>query len=153
MKAIVWDPDAPAGAASSSPVPASAPRGASAAAASAKHSLKEYGLDPAEHRLTLGAGSTVAEILLGKATPDGDVYAKDASRPMVFTIEKALADDLARNPADFRAKDVFAFRAFTGTRLEIARAGKTATFERKKGPEKDAVEKWIAVAPTPAADE
>jgi hypothetical protein len=115
--------------------------------------LKDFGLDPAEHRLTLGAGSTVAEILLGKATPEGDVYAKDASRSMVFTIEKALADDLKRTPADFRSKDIFAFRAFTGTRLEITRAGKNVAFERKKGPEKDAVEKWVAVAPTPAADE
>jgi Domain of unknown function (DUF4340) len=149
MKAIAWDPDAPA-------KPASAPAAGqppTAAGASVKHSLKEYGLDPAEHRLTLGAGSSVAEILLGKATPDGDVYAKDASRSMVFTIEKALADDLTRSPADFRAKDVFAFRAFTGTRLEIVRAGKTSAFERKKGTEKDAVLKWVAVAPTPAADE
>ena len=63
------------------------------------------------------------------------------------------ADDLTRRPADFRAKDVFAFRAFTGTRLEIARAGKTTTFERKKGPEKDAVLKWMAVPPTPASSE
>jgi hypothetical protein len=144
MKAIAWDPAAPA-------TPAGGPP--SAAGASTKHSLKEYGLDPAAHRLTLGAGSTAAEILLGKATPEGDVYAKDASRSMVFTIEKALADDLTRNPADFRAKDIFAFRAFTGTRLEIARAGKTMAFERKKGPEKDAVLKWVAVPPTPAADE
>ena len=78
--------------------------GGSPAAASARRTLKEFGLDPAEHRLTLGAGSTVAEILLGKATPEGDVYAKDASRSIVFTIEKALADDLARNPADFRVQ-------------------------------------------------
>ncbi|MFI5079160.1 MAG: DUF4340 domain-containing protein [Vicinamibacteria bacterium] len=137
MKSIAWDPDTPA----------------PAAAASGGHTLKEYGLDPAERRLTLGAGSTVAEILLGKATPEGDVYAKDASRSIVFTIEKPLADDLARNPGDFRSKDVFAFRAFTGTRLEITHAGKTVAFERKKGPEKDAAVKWMAVAPAPAADE
>ena len=138
MKAIAWDPDAPA---------------APAAKASAPRTLKDFGLDPAEHRITLGAGSTVAEILLGKATPEGDVYAKDASRSMVFTIEKALADDISRSPGDFRTKDVFAFRAFTGTRLEITRAGKTVAFERKNGPEKDAVEKWVAVAPSPAVDE
>jgi hypothetical protein len=138
MKSIAWDPDTPA--------PAAAP-------AAGGHTLKEYGLDPAERRLTLGAGSTVAEILLGKATPEGDVYAKDASRSIVFTIEKPLADDLARNPGDFRSKDVFAFRAFTGTRLEITHAGKTVAFERKKGPEKDAAVKWMAVAPAPAADE
>ena len=138
MKSIAWDPDR-----------AAAPAGP----ASSGQSLKAFGLDPAGHRLTLGAGSTVAEILLGKATPEGDVYAKDASRSIVFTIEKALADDLTRNPGDFRSKDVFAFRAFTGTRLEITRAGKAVAFERKKGPEKDAVEKWVAVAPAPAADE
>jgi hypothetical protein len=137
MKSIAWDPDDRA-----APSPTSGP-----------HTLKEFGLDPAEHRLTLGAGSTVAEILLGKATAEGDVYAKDASRSIVFTIEKPLADDLARNPGDFRSKDVFAFRAFTGTRLEITRTGKAIAFERKKGPEKDAVMKWVAVAPAPAADE
>ncbi len=150
MKAIVWDPAAPA----APPAPSQPSRSQpAAAAAAAKHSLKDYGLDPAEHRLTLGAGSTVAEILIGKATPEGDVYAKDASRSMVFTIEKALADDLTRHPADFRAKDVFGFRAFTGTRLEIARAGTTTAFERKKGTEKDAVLKWVAVPPAPAATE
>jgi len=138
MKGIAWDPDAPARPAAASP---------------GTRTLKEFGLDPAEHRVTLGAGSTVAEILLGKATPEGDVYAKDASRSIVFTIEKALADDVARNPADFRSKDVFAFRAFTGTRLEVTRGGKAVAFERKKGPEKDAVVKWMAVAPAPAADE
>jgi Domain of unknown function (DUF4340) len=148
MKTIAWDPDAPARPAAPAP-----PAGSPAAAASAPRTLKEFGLDPAERRLTLGAGSTVAEILLGKATPEGDVYAKDASRSIVFTVEKALADDLARNPVDFRSKDVFAFRAFTGTRLEVTRAGKTVAFERKKGPEKDAVVKWLAVAPAPAIDE
>ncbi|MEO5821766.1 MAG: DUF4340 domain-containing protein [Vicinamibacteraceae bacterium] len=154
MKAVAWDPDAPA--TTTAATPATAAPGAAkppAGATPAKHTFKEFGLDPAEHRLTLGAGSTVAELLLGKATPEGDVYAKDASRSIVFTIEKALADDLTRNPADFRAKDVFALRAFTATRLEIARAGTTTTFERKKGPEKDAVLKWVAVPPTPAADE
>lgn len=144
MKAVVWDPNAPTTAPAASGKPAAAP---------AKHSLKEYGLDPAAFKLTLGAGSTVAELLLGTATPEGDVYAKDASRSIVFTIEKALADDLARHPADFRAKDVFAFRAFTGTRLEISRGGKTSAFERKKGTEKDAGLKWVAVPPTPAATE
>jgi uncharacterized protein DUF4340 len=140
MKAIVWDPSAP-------PAPATPP------AAAKPHSLKAFGLDPAERRLTLGAGSTTAELLLGKASPEGDVYAKDARRDLVFTIEKALADDLSRQPADFRAKDVFAFRAFTGTRLEIAHGGKTYVFERKKGTEKDAVEKWVAVQPAKAVDE
>ena len=147
LKAIVWDPSAPA-TAPGPPAP-----GAPPAAPAKPRSLKEFGLDPAERRLAVAAGSATAELLLGKATPEGDVYAKDASRNVVFTIEKALADDLSRQPADFRSKDVFAFRPFTGTRLEIARGGKTYVFERKKGPEKDAVEKWVAVQPAKAVDE
>jgi hypothetical protein len=150
MKAIAWDPDAPAAPAAGTPT---AGGRAPAATKPATRTFKEFGLDPAEHRLTLGAGGTVAELLLGKATPEGDVYAKDASRSIVFTIEKALADDITRNPADFRSKDVFAFRPFTATRLAVTRGGTTTAFERKKGPEKDAALKWVAVAPTAAADE
>jgi hypothetical protein len=144
MKAITWDPDAPA---------ASAGRAAGQpGAAPATRALKEFGLDPAEHRITLGGGGTTAALLLGKATPEGDVYAKDASRPIVFTIEKALADDLRRQPADFRTKDIFAFRPFTVTRLAITRGATATAFEKKAGG-KDATLKWVAVAPAPAADE
>ena len=99
------------------------------------------------------AGSATVSLLLGKDTPEGDVYAKDASRPIVFTVEKALADDVSQAPAAFRSKDVFAFRAFTGTRLEIAKGGQTFVFERRKGPEKDAVEKWVQVQPAKNVEE
>jgi hypothetical protein len=68
-------------------------------------------------------------------------------------VEKALADDLAKNPADYRMKDVFGFRAFTGTRLEVARnGGATVVFEKKKGPEKDAVEAWTMTQPAKKVD-
>jgi len=143
MKSIAWDPSAPA----------SAPAPAAPGAKPAPHTLKEFGLDPAERHVVVTAGSARAELVIGKATPQGDVYVKDAGRPLVFVVEKALVDDVARTTADFRSKDLFGFRAFTGTRLEIARAGKTVVYERKKGPEKDAVEKWVAVPPTKAADE
>lgn len=148
MKAITWDPAAPAPAGASARAAATAP---------ATRSLKEFGLDPAAHRITLSGGGTTAELLIGKPTPEGDVYAKDASRPLVFTIEKPLADDLTRQPADFRTKDVFAFRPFTATRLAITRGAATTAFERKKADGKDAAKdatlKWVAVAPAPAADE
>jgi hypothetical protein len=145
VKSIAWDPSARA----------AAQTGATGAAAArpAAHTLKEFGLDPAERRVVVTAGSARAELLIGKATPQGDVYAKDAGRPIVFTVEKSLADDVARTTTDFRSKDLFGFRAFTGTRLEITRGGKAVAFEKKKGPEKDAVEKWVAVPPAKAADE
>jgi hypothetical protein len=115
--------------------------------------LKEYGLDAPDTKVTLSAGSTSGGILLGKATAQGDLYAKDVSRPLIFTVEKALADDLSRAAADYRMKDVFGFRAYTGTRLEVARGGSATIFEKKKGPEKDAVEKWALIQPAKAVDD
>lgn len=109
--------------------------------------LKKYGLDPAARRVVLAAGSTSASLLLGKESPEGDVYAKDASRPLVFTVEKSLADDLAKQVGDFRSKDVFGFRAFSGTRLEIVRGGTTYVFEKKKGTEENALERWTQTQP------
>ena len=94
--------------------------------------LAVYGLAPAERRITLKAGSATAGILLGKPTPEGDIYAKDVSRPMIFTVEKALADDVSKSPADYRTKDVFGFRAFTGTRLEIARGRRRSPSRRRR---------------------
>jgi Domain of unknown function (DUF4340) len=80
------------------------------------------------------------------------VFAKDGSRPMVFTVDKSLADDLTKGPGDYRKKDVFDFREFTGTTLEVTRAGATVTFEKKKGKEKDAVEKWRQTQPAKEID-
>ncbi len=118
----------------------------SAAAPDAK-TLARYGLEPAERRITVKTGSSSAGLLLGKPTPTGEIYARDVSRPLVFSVEKALADDLSKTASDYRMKDVFGFRAFTGTRLEVARGGSTIAFEKKKGSEKDAVEKWTQVQP------
>ena len=69
----------------------------------------------------------------GSTEPTGEgVYAKDVSRALVFTLDKALADDLKKGPADYRLKDVFDFREFTGTKFEVTRGGATVTFEKKK---------------------
>jgi hypothetical protein len=69
----------------------------------------------------------------GSSEPTGEgVYAKDLSRPLVFTVDKTLADDLKKSPADYRLKDIFDFREFTGTKMEVTRGGATVTFEKKK---------------------
>ena len=52
---------------------------------------------------------------------------------MVFTVEKAFADDLAKAAADYRMKDVFGFRAYTGTRLEVARGGAHSGLRKEEG--------------------
>jgi hypothetical protein len=113
--------------------------------------LTVFGLDKPFATVTLGAGSTRATLSVGKAAPDGTTYyARDAARPMVFTVEKSLGDDLVKKPADYRMKDVFEFRPFMASRLEVTRGGATTIFEKAKG--KDGVEKWTQSSPKKDVD-
>ena len=94
---------------------------------------KEYGLDKPAATVRVTSGSAQAGLAIGKSAGDGVVYAKDLSRPMVFTVESALLDELKKPADDFRVKDLFDARAFNTTRIEITRNGQTAAFEKEKG--------------------
>ena len=89
---------------------------------------KKYGFDKPQYTVTLGAGSARSTIVIGGAAEEGSVYARELTRPAVFTIESALADDLKKPATDYRQKDAFDFRAFTARRLEITRGGQTYVF-------------------------
>jgi Domain of unknown function (DUF4340) len=112
--------------------------------------LKEYGLDKPTITATVGAGSARATLLVGKPAPEGKtgVYAKDASRPAVVLIGKDLADDLKKSVPDLRRKDIFEFRSFNTTRLEITRGTDHYVFEKVKGTGKDPADKWRRTSPT-----
>src|SRR5215210_6880721 len=69
--------------------------------------LKTYGLDIPAATVRVGSGSSQATLLIGKAGEEGTVYAKDASRPAVFTIESSIADELKKKPYEYRQKDIF----------------------------------------------
>jgi hypothetical protein len=109
--------------------------------------LKAYGLDKPGMSVTLKAGSSTATLTVGKAAPDGHLYSHDASRPMIFAIDKTVVDDMSKPPDDFRRKDLFEFRSFNANRIDIARGHDTLSYEKVKGTEKDATEKWRQVAP------
>jgi hypothetical protein len=94
--------------------------------------LKEYGLDKPEVTVHVGTGSSEAGLAIGKAAAEGTVYAKDLSRPMVFTVEKTLVDDLKKSPDDFRVKDLFDARSFNTTRLDVTYKGQTLAFQKDK---------------------
>ncbi|HET9369923.1 MAG TPA: DUF4340 domain-containing protein [Vicinamibacterales bacterium] len=100
--------------------------------------LKKYGLDEPQAVATVGAGSSQAAIALGGKADDTTVYARDLSRPMIFTVESTLLDDLKRAADDFRMKDVFDFRSFNATGLDVTLNGQAASFAKEK--------------PAPAAD-
>jgi len=64
---------------------------------------------------------------------------------MIVTIDPALVNAL-RNTADsFRPKDVFEFRSFTASRLDITRGSSAIAFERVT--DKDGSPKWKRLNP------
>lgn len=109
------------------------------------------GLDKPAATVRIGSGSSQATLLLGTANTEGAVFARDASRPLVFTVEASLVDELKKDASDFRQKDLFDARSFNTTRLELVRGGQTVTFEKTKVKDKDGkeTEKWRQTSPAP----
>jgi hypothetical protein len=121
--------------------------------------LKKYGLDKPTATLTLGLGSAKATLLLGGKAEGATLYARDASKPLVMTLDASLADDLGKGVNEYRRKDIFAFRAYDASRIEIARGGQTIAFDKVKGDAAGAAgvpgipgveDKWRRVSPTAA---
>ncbi|MEP7309282.1 MAG: DUF4340 domain-containing protein [Acidobacteriota bacterium] len=112
--------------------------------------LKKYGLDKPAATVQLKLGSASATFVVGAKAEGNTVYARDASKMAVVTVDSMLADDLKKGAGEYRRKDVFEFRPFNATRLEITRGGQTVAFEKVKGEGKDAVDKWRRATPNPA---
>ena len=110
--------------------------------------LKKYGLDKPEATVTLSLGSARATLLFGGKAADNTVYARDASKPSVVTVESALLDDIKKGADDYRRKDVFQFRPFNATHIEITRNGQVIALDRVKGQGENAPDKWKRVTPT-----
>ena len=109
--------------------------------------LKKYGLDKPAATVNLNMGSARATLVVGSKADDNTVYARDTSKPVVMTVENALADELKKSADDYRRKDLFEFRAYNANRLEIGRNGQTVVFEKVKGQGDKAQDKWRRVSP------
>jgi hypothetical protein len=113
--------------------------------------LKTYGLDKPDVTITINEGSARAVVEVGGKAAEDAVYARDASKAsVVVTLDKSVADDVKKSADDYRRKDVFEFRAFNATRVELTRGSQTITLERVKGQGKDAQDSWRRVSPNPA---
>ena len=73
--------------------------------------LKKYGLDKPTATVTLSLASAKASLLLGGKSADGAVYAKDASKTVVMTIDgtqhrthKFLVDAMLAEPIPWAAR-------------------------------------------------
>jgi Domain of unknown function (DUF4340) len=112
--------------------------------------LKKYGLDKPSTVVDLKMGSARATFAIGGKAGDNTVYARDVSKPAVVTVESMLADDLKKGADDYRRKDIFEFRSYNATRLEVARGDQTVVFDKVKGEGKDAMDKWRRASPNAA---
>jgi hypothetical protein len=101
--------------------------------------LAKYGLTKPTGVIAVKAGSSSATLTLG-STDNALLFARDSSRPMVFTVAPVLKDDVIRTVTDFRRKDLFDGRAFTATRAEFKRGAETIVLEKSKG--KDDMDVW-----------
>ena len=104
--------------------------------------LKSFGLDSPFMRIVVGLGSSRAALEIGR--PEGDSsYARDTSRPLVFTLDKTLTEDLTKPFEQYHKKELFESRAFSMERVKITRrvdgAPKTWEFVKTKGADAD---KW-----------
>jgi hypothetical protein len=93
--------------------------------------LKQYGLDKPDFTVTVATGSARATVIIGKKGDDG-LYAKDISRPMIFTVEETITQDFAKDLNEFVRKDMFDARSFTTNRIEFRRGADTLAFEKSK---------------------
>lgn len=114
--------------------------------------LTQYGLEKPAASVRVSAGSATATLLLGSAAEEGQVFAKDVSRPAVFTVESSLLDELKKDAGEYRQKDLFEARAFNATRVEVDRGGAARVFEKTMAKNKDGQdeEKWRQTAPAAA---
>lgn len=93
--------------------------------------VTRFGLDQPTHVVTVGSGSSSATLTLG-GTENAVLFARDASRPMVFTVAPTLRDDVFKDIAEYRRKDMFDSRSFTTNRVELRRGGETIVLEKTK---------------------
>ena len=107
--------------------------------------LSKYGLDKPVMTVTIGAESAKTVLEVGK-TENDQTYAKDASRPMVFTVDTTLQADLNKSFDDYRKKDLFELRPFYTAKLRAVLDGpggtKTYEFEKVPAAKEGAAETW-----------
>ncbi len=114
--------------------------------------LKTYGLDAPQIVATVGAGSTKASLAIGAKQDDGHLYARDLSRPIVFTVEPALLTDLTKKIDDLRVKDVFEFKSYSASSLDVTHGATSVSFGKKKPadakPDAPAADVWAQTKPS-----
>jgi|KBSSwiStaDraftv2_1062776.scaffolds.fasta_scaffold07436_7 hypothetical protein len=111
--------------------------------------LKTYGFDKPQAVVNLHLGSAQATLEVGGKADDTTTYVRDKSRPEIYTVDNSSADDFKKPAEDYRKKELFDFRAFNATRVELTKGGQTTVFERVKAKDDKSPDTWHRVSPNP----
>ena len=111
--------------------------------------LKTYGFDKPQAIVNLHLGSARATFEVGGKADDTTTYVRDTSKPDIYTVDNSSADDFKKPADDYRKKELFDFRAFDATRVELTRNGQTVVFERVKAKDDKSPDTWHRVSPNP----
>ncbi|MEO8071303.1 MAG: DUF4340 domain-containing protein [Acidobacteriota bacterium] len=103
-------------------------------AAPSPKDMTTYGLDKPKLLVTVGSGSSRAALAIGANKDDATVYARDVSKPMVFTVDASALADLDKKADDLRVKDVFDFKPFSAVSLDVTSGGTTTSFAKSTVP-------------------
>jgi Domain of unknown function (DUF4340) len=95
--------------------------------------VKKYGLDQPGMTISIGSGSSQAVLEIG-AVGGEKPYARDRSRPLVFTLDTTLAEDLKKPFDQYHKKDLFESRPFSMDKVRVTRStdGPAKTWEFSK---------------------
>ena len=109
--------------------------------------LEPYGLERPRLSITVGLGDSAATLLIGATTATGDAYARDASRGLIFTVDGSLVTELEQGVDEYRRRDLFEFRPFNASALELGHLGERWTFERTETTAEGESEAWRRTSP------
>ena len=109
--------------------------------------LEPYGLERPRLSVTVGLGDSAATLLIGETTSTGDAYARDVSRGLVFTVDGSLVTELEQGVDEYRRRDLFEFRPFNASALELDHLGERWTFERSETTAEGESEAWRRTSP------
>lgn len=105
---------------------------------------KSYGLDAPGMRVTLAGGGKELTLAISTQSPEsgGRPYARDLSRPVLFTLDTTLNDDLTKSFDEYRVKELFEARPYFIDQLRLSRTRRgtshTWTFTKTGGASVDA---------------
>ncbi len=96
--------------------------------------LASYGLAKPSAQASVITGDSRVTLALGR-TDNAETYARELAKPAIVMVAPTIVEDLNRDVATFRRKEVFDLRSFSATRLDVTRGVDTITLEKSSGAE------------------